>query len=255
MSNGINMHRLSVSVCMATYNGELYIKEQIHSILTELSEFDELIIVDDCSSDNTFNMLESYAERDSRIIICQNNKNSGVIRTFEAALAQSRNDIVFLSDQDDIWKPGRIECCLNIFETNSEVSGVVVNAEIITFHDRSGISFYPINSIPSFTITSQLLKNKVIGCCFGFRRSVLDIALPFVSGMSMHDWWLGCSTLFCGQIRYISENKIYYRRHSTNASPSLRRSIPKVLMSRISDLRCFMLLMIRVVNKSLKNAK
>lgn len=249
------MHRLSVSVCMATYNGENFIEEQIDSILSQLSDLDELIVVDDFSKDATLKILHSYAAKDSRVKIYQNIVNLGVVKTFEAALVKSKNDIIFLSDQDDVWISGRVKCSLDIFESDSEVSGVVVNAEVLTYYDKSGISFYDDTKKHEFSLLSQLIKNKVIGCCFCFRRSVLDVALPLPTGISMHDWWLGCSALFCGKIYYFNVNKIYYRRHSSNASPSKRRSIPVVLKSRARDLRCFMQLLSRIFYRELKHEK
>ena len=99
-----------ISVCLATYNGESFLKEQIDSILCQLSLEDEIIVSDDGSSDKTIEILNAYG--DSRIKIykgpCQNNP----ALNFENALAQARGDYIFLSDQDDVWELNKVEVCL-----------------------------------------------------------------------------------------------------------------------------------------------
>lgn len=242
---------LSVSVCMATYNGEMYLREQLDSILSQLREGDELIVVDDCSKDTTCELLKSY--KDERVKVFFNQRNLGVIRSFESALSKAENEIIFLSDQDDVWLPGRVSSCLEVFVQNAQVSAVVVNAEVLAFTERTGTRFFPQGYTPSFSLFSQLYKNEFIGCCMGVRRRVLKLALPFARGISMHDWWLGCCALMSGEVFFLNESKIYYRRHSSNASPAQRRKLSTILRSRISDVCCFSsLLMRRVIKGSVK---
>ncbi|MDV7237616.1 glycosyltransferase, partial [Listeria monocytogenes] len=93
-----------ISVCMAAYNGANHIREQIESILLELSATDELVIIDDCSTDSTKSVVEGIG--DPRIRLIAGTTNAGYVRTFERALSESRGRYVFLSDQDDIWIPG-----------------------------------------------------------------------------------------------------------------------------------------------------
>ncbi|MDY7551985.1 glycosyltransferase [Pseudomonas veronii] len=240
---------LSVSVCMATYNGELYLREQLDSILLELREGDELVVVDDCSKDTTCEILLSYMGRDKRVKVFFNQRNLGVIKSFESALSKAGNEIIFLSDQDDVWLSGRVSSSLAIFASYEQVSTVVVNAEVLAFTDRTGTSFYPQGYTPSFSLFSQLYKNEFIGCCMGVRRRVLRLALPFAHRISMHDWWLGCCALMNGEVHFLNENKIYYRRHSSNASPSKRRKLAAVLRSRILDMFCFLSLLLRWVKR------
>ncbi|MQT58764.1 glycosyltransferase [Pseudomonas sp. FSL R10-1350] len=255
ISSGFKMEDLSVTVCMAAYNGEKYLREQIDSVLSELAGTDELVVVDDCSSDATYKLLLSYSAKDPRVKVFKNAYNSGVVKTFETALSYAQNDIVFLADQDDIWMPGRVDTCLAIFKSKPEVSAVLVNAEILAFQEKTGLSFYPAGLEPKLTITSQLLRNQFIGCCLCFRRSMLKIALPFPTSISMHDWWLGCCTLLSGSVCFVNESKIYYRRHSTNASPSQRRALSVVLKSRAADVLCFFKLLARFLDKRLERVK
>ena len=89
-----------ISVCMATYNGEKYIQEQIDSILCQLSKDDELVISDDHSTDATCDIIKSYNDR--RIKLFLNELAKGVTHNFENALLHSKGDIIFLADQDDV---------------------------------------------------------------------------------------------------------------------------------------------------------
>lgn len=245
----------SVSVCMATYNGELFLSEQIDSILVELSDQDELVVVDDGSTDATISLLLSYAAKDARVKLFRNTQNMGVIKTFEFSLSKAQNEIIFLADQDDIWQPGRVSACLEIFDKSPEVSAVLVNAEVLAFHECTGISFYTAGSEPKLSIISQLYINKFIGCCMCFRKSILTVALPFASRISMHDWWLGCCALLVGNVYFLNENKIYYRRHSSNASPSSSRDLYTVFKSRLKDIGCFFELLIRHFGQGFKRVK
>src|SRR5688572_3666270 len=92
-----------VSVCMATKNGGEYLEEQINSILVQLNPEDELIISDDCSTDNTIAIVQSY--KDHRIKLFQNKIPKGISKNFETSLQLSKGDYIFLADQDDVWLP------------------------------------------------------------------------------------------------------------------------------------------------------
>ena len=96
-----------ISVCIATYNGEKYIKQQLLSILKQIKVNDEIIISDDHSTDKTFNIIKSF--NDTRIKFFLNNKGKGYTRNFENALEKAHGDIIFLSDQDDIWIDNKVE--------------------------------------------------------------------------------------------------------------------------------------------------
>ncbi|MDE6793421.1 MAG: glycosyltransferase, partial [Muribaculaceae bacterium] len=103
-----------VSVCLATYNGELFIKEQIQSIIPELENEDEIIISDDGSTDNTLPIIRNF--KDSRIKIFINKETQGVNNNMENAIRKASGDIIFLSDQDNVWIKGKIEKCVKALE-------------------------------------------------------------------------------------------------------------------------------------------
>ena len=103
---------MSISVAMAVFNGEKYIKEQILSILKQLNKYDELVISYDKSSDNTYRIISELAIRDNRIKIFSGS-SCGIIKNFENALRHCKNDYIFLSDQDDIWLDNKVSYVIN----------------------------------------------------------------------------------------------------------------------------------------------
>ena len=119
-----------ISVCMATYNGEKYIREQVESILCQLGPEDEIVISDDGSKDHTIQMVDSL---DKRIKVFLNEGKHGVVPNFENALKHSSGDYIFFSDQDDIWSPDKVERCLHALEDSDLV---VHNSRVFQYRAR-----------------------------------------------------------------------------------------------------------------------
>ena len=99
-----------ISVCLATFNGEKYIYQQLSSILSQLSDIDEIIVSDDGSADKTIEIVKSI--KDKRIKLFHNPYRQGIIHNVENALRESKGNIIFLSDQDDVWLNNKISVCL-----------------------------------------------------------------------------------------------------------------------------------------------
>ncbi len=121
---------MKISVCMAVYNGAAHLLPQMHSILTQLREDDELVIVDDASQDESEKLLRSLS--DTRLHVHRNEKNLGVLATFEKGLRLAQGDIVFLSDQDDLWLPGKVDKIIAVFSLNPEITLVVSDPRSLT---------------------------------------------------------------------------------------------------------------------------
>lgn len=203
---------MKISVCMATYNGEKYIKEQIDSILCQLSIDDELIISDDGSTDNTINIINLYD--DDRIKLFHSDKKN-LISNFENALYKARGDIIFLSDQDDIWTKNKVEICKKELEHNLLVFS---NAQVFVSGDIKKSKKQLIKSDFINGTLSNIYKNKFVGATMAFNKSILKKALPFPKDIAMHDIWLGLIATSIGNTFFIDEPLIQYRRHDNNAS-------------------------------------
>lgn len=210
---------MRASVCMATYNGERYIEEQISSIISQLREGDELIISDDSSTDNTLRIIESF--HDSRIVLYKNQTFHSHVYNFENALKHAKGDYLFLADQDDIWVPQKLETMLKLLEKNDLV---LSDARVIDEHKNIlSDSFFTFNHSKK-GLMKNLYKNSYLGCCMAFNRKILDIALPFPKNINMHDWWIGLIAETHGSVYFTNDKLIQYRRHDNTLTPIDRKS-------------------------------
>lgn len=207
-----------ISVCMATFNGGKFIREQLESILSQLPPDAEIIIADDGSTDDTLLVVDSLNE--SRIRVLPAERHLGVIYNFERALRASKGEIVFLADQDDVWLPGKVEMCLAAL---NEADLVMHDAFLRGLSDafesawgRNG----KLSDIRTYRsgVVANWWKNSFTGCCMAFRRKVLDKALPFPKNLPMHDQWLGVVAEKYFKVSYVDEPLVDYRQHSSNAT-------------------------------------
>lgn len=203
-----------ISVCMATYNGEKYIKEQLISILKQLGDEDEIIISDDHSTDTTLEIIEQLS--DSRILVFFNTEK-GYTSNFENALRQVSGDIIFISDQDDIWNPTKVEICLEALQS---VDLVVSDCQLINSQNEIiSLSYFELRKVKKSS-WGNLVKFGYLGCCLAFRSELLKKALPFPSNRQMctHDNWLFLVGAFLYRYKVLDERLINYRRHDANVS-------------------------------------
>lgn len=202
-----------ISVCIATYNGSRYIKDQLDSILSQLSENDEIIISDDSSSDNTIDIIKSY--KDHRIILLENQKFHSPAYNFENALNNANGDYIFLCDQDDIWLSDKVESFLPLLNIYDLVVSdcKIVNADLEIINDSF---FKTMNSGEG--LWKNFIKNTYLGCCIAFRKEILSYIIPFPPNIAMHDIWIGLSVELFGNPFFFHKPTSLYRRHGENAS-------------------------------------
>lgn len=210
--------QMKVSVCMAVYNGARYLRAQVDSILSQLRPGDELIALDDASQDRSLEVLAGVA--DPRLRLHRNAANLGVVKTFEKALSLASGDIIFLSDQDDVWLPGKVAAALQVFGSRPEVTAVVTDATMIDENGETiGRSFFAQRGRFAPGPVHNFLNNKYLGCTLSFRREMLDVFLPIPADVPMHDIWFGVLNGIYGRAHFIDEPLVAYRRHGRNASP------------------------------------
>ena len=203
-----------ISVCIATYNGERFIQEQIDSILRQLSSDDEIIVSDDGSTDDTISIINSID--DKRIRVIEGPRKQSPTSNFECALKASKGDFIFMSDQDDVWKPNKVNICM---EWLQRYDCVVSDAEVT---DSSLNPLYPslyaIMQVRQGRIYNTIWKNGYTGCCMAFRRNVLEASLPFPKDIPMHDIWIGNVAAYKYNVKFIPDTLIYFRRHEDTTS-------------------------------------
>lgn len=227
-----------ISVCIATHNGEKYIKSQVESILKQIGLFDEVIVSDDSSEDSTLEILQSI--NDKRIIILNHAPSVGLkkhqyaTRNFENALNNAKGDYIFLADQDDVWVDNKVEIMLKYLKDYC----YVVSDCYVTDDNLN------ITSETRFTPESGITKNKYLafikstpfqGSCAAFRREVLKKALPFPKEIQSHDRWLGFVAAFYFSSIIIPDRLIYYRRHKEATSTGAEGKSDESIFGRVAN--------------------
>ncbi|TXT34508.1 MAG: family 2 glycosyl transferase [Chitinophagaceae bacterium] len=222
---------MKISVCMAAFNGAKYIKRQLSSILNQLGPNDQLIVVDDCSSDDTVKIINSF--KDVRIQLYLNEVNVGAGRTFDRALHLADGDLIFLSDQDDRWFDNKISFISKTFSTQ-EVDLIVHDAVIVKGSQIISPSLFKIKS-SSTGIVKNIIHNSYTGCCMAFNKDILGKVLPISPQIGIyHDAWIGILAECYGyKTAFVRVPLIEFNRHDENASAMKRRNLIYGLTERI----------------------
>ena len=232
---------------MCTYNGERFLKEQIDSILQQTCPPDEIIICDDCSGDHTAQIARSIlAKWTGAWQVIENESNLGFRKNFEKVIQLCHGDIIFLSDQDDVWELRKIEKMMQVFQKYPNI--------ILAFHDAELVDENLNRLTPSFWQTldfepsrfvqkdyRQLLGHNVVqGSACAFRRKLVAQACPFPRG-AVHDEWLALSALSLGEIFPLCEVLLKYRQWGSNAlgggTLSIKEKLQKWIFSTHNAVR------------------
>ena len=209
-----------------TFNGAKFIREQLVSIIMQSRPPDEILIFDDCSTDNTLQLINEVVQETAfPVHLHINSRNKGFVRNFEFALSQCTNDIVLFSDQDDVWLDNKISRLEEIFTQNQSIVCITHDGEFITeTSERTG---YKKNE----QISRAYGKTKIpiTGALTAIRRSCIDMIHPFPSNVTGHDIWL---TYFFNHFPdrwlIITDTLQYIRRHDSNTSQWVVNEAKKV---------------------------
>ena len=195
-----------ISVCMATFNGQEFLKDQLDSILSQLGDRDEVIISDDGSQDETLSIIKLFS-----------NPRNGIVRNFENAMINAKGEYIFFADQDDIWCENKISVCMMDFQEGYDL----VLSDCVIFDSSTGEilrdSFFRFNNSRK-GIVNNIINNSYIGCCMAFNGKIKNIVLPFPSMIPMHDSWIGINAEIHGKVSFNKAKLIKYRKHLKNAS-------------------------------------
>lgn len=246
---------IKTSVALCTYNGESFIKEQLNSILNQNVPVNEIVICDDCSVDNTWSILEEYKNFFPAVFkLYKNSDNLGFFNNFEKCLSLTTNELVFLSDQDDIWHTDKTEVIINFFINNPEKEVVFTNADLVgqlnTTHKKmwDTLNFdrnkqeavnNPVNSF------AWLIEhgNVATGATMALRNK--DKYLPFFKFEHMlHDGYITLIAAACGKLYCIDRCLIDYRQHpqqylGAQDQPGEKQPDYKKVLQKIKNLSWF----------------
>lgn len=212
-----------ISVAMCTYNGEKYIQEQLESIINQSMPPDEIVICDDCSKDNTLEILkDTLNSYDGIVQLVSNKHNLGYRKNFEKAISLCHGDIIFLSDQDDVWNKDKIEIIKTEIEKDKNI--------LLAFHDVEIVdenlclinkSFWNVLHFDYMKFIEndfrRLMESNVIqGSACAFRKELFTYAVPFPE-CAVHDEWLGLIAYAKGAILPVNLKLAKYRQTNNNA--------------------------------------
>jgi glycosyltransferase involved in cell wall biosynthesis len=206
-----------ISIAMATYNGESFLRDQLDSLYTQTTLPDEVIVIDDCSDDNTVQILNEYNE--SKGLKYYINKNNvGINQSFEIAIRKCSGDYVMICDQDDIWLPDKVKTSLQkMVEIERDNLPTLVTSGHIDIDEEGKIlsSFSVIKH--SENIASALLRNSMQGCTLMLNKNLVSniLPLPREEGV-MYDAYIGITALMIGKKYDIMQPLMYYRHHGNN---------------------------------------
>lgn len=223
------------SVAMCTFNGALYLREQLDSIAAQTRLPDELVVCDDSSSDETVNLVKQFAAgAPFPVRLSVNEHNIGSTRNFEKAIGFCEGDLIALADQDDVWMPEKLGRMEQEFARSQRVGLVFTDAEVVDEQARpvgyrlwQSINFGP-ESQKAFSsgraFESLLAQNVVTGAAMAFRATYKDLILPLYAavfsryGMEdwklIHDGWIALMIAATAEVVPVAEPLIYYRQHS-----------------------------------------
>lgn len=214
----------SVSVVLGSFNGERYISQQIDSIINQSYLPKEIIVTDDCSTDDTLVIVRSFMDKSNvPIRIVERNNNIGFGRNFLSGSRLASADIIAFSDQDDIWHPDKLAVCV---EKLSDPLIVLVahSAQLI---DQDGANIGRFTQYIKSDYLIEPLSGDPWGGHFGFsmvfRKSLLDLVPADKFDINLngkankaHDTWVSILARSAGKIACISRDLVSYRQHGNN---------------------------------------
>lgn len=226
--------RNKISVALATYNGSKYVREQLNSLILQSRKIDEFIIVDDCSDDNTIEIVTKFFENhfDNDVRIVKNDENLGYIRNFRKAISLCTGDIIFLCDQDDIWYKDKIQSMVEIMENDNNIKLLASSFDFIDelgnpikIRTKSG---YSNNNLLHETVKSKevrkipidkvIFRNFTQGCATCFSKDIQKVFINNPDDKIPHDWQLNMIAACLEGLYFFNETLFGYRLHNSNTT-------------------------------------
>lgn len=219
-----------VAILLSTYNGEMFLKEQIESIFSQTFTDWKIFIRDDGSSDNTLKIINEYKTKEPnkiQILTNEHETNLGASKSFMRLLQLVEADYYMFCDQDDYWLKNKIQLMLSTmseFEKQKKNTPILIISDLFVVDSKLNIlneSFWQYTNLDPYKISIEFLEvtNCVTGCATFFNKEARDIAIKDIQDVDiiMHDYWLPiCIKGVNGLIHPIKEKTIYYRQHGKN---------------------------------------
>lgn len=215
-----------ITVLLATFNGERFLKEQIDSLLSQTFKDFKILIRDDGSKDATNDIIESYLkEYPEKISVIKGKPTGSSLGNFFELLSACPEGYAMLCDQDDVWCPEKIEKTFNLMREQEELFGentpVLVHTDaFVADKDLNVISdsFIKYEALsPEFNkLNNLLVQNNVTGCTAMINNALLKLVKKRPQNCVMHDWWIALVACLFGKTAFLNEPLMFYRQHGNN---------------------------------------
>lgn len=223
-----------ISIALATYNGGLFLREQLDSLYKQTRVPDEIIVSDDGSTDDTITILEEYHKKYG-LNYYVNNQSHGINNNFERAIRKCSGDYIMISDQDDIWFPNKIQVSLDKIKEIEKDKPALVSSQNYVIDGQGNVVEKRLKiTKDTFTCADTLLQPDGVtrGCSLMFNRKLLDVLKPFpLTKDCLYDHYIGVVCASIGIKYNLSVPLMYHRRHGGNVT------VPPPFVDRRSKFR------------------
>lgn len=216
-----------ISICMATYNGEQFLRQQLDSIIAQSNQDWQLLVRDDCSNDETVRIVEEYAGRlPGKIKLIKDNGNRlEASLNFGKLLEYADSEYIMFSDQDDVWLPNKIEMTLNAMKAAERIypdKPILVHTDLRVMDSRlntiadSMWCYQKLFPETGDNLNKIMAMNVVTGCTVMINKKARTVSMPVPHEAIMYDWWIALNVCRHGKVVYLSIPSVLYRQHSRN---------------------------------------
>jgi len=219
----------TISIAMATYNGERFLKQQLDSIFMQSYNDFELLVCDDCSTDKTIEIIESYQNKYQNITLAQNKKRIGSVQNFERAISLCKGRYIVLSDQDDIWEPNKLHLNIKhmkIMEQKHPGLPLMVHSDLSMIDEYNGLLHSSYFKFRNYQLNKEKDLGTILGPCGVMGNTIImnqklkNIILPFPQLLAVHDYWIALINELYGKRITLNQPLVRYRIHKQNLSNS-----------------------------------
>lgn len=215
----MDRERELVSIILPVYNGQQYIAESINSIKMQSYTNWELIIVNDCSTDDTLKIIEKYIEQDARIKLVNNETNLKLPRSLNVGFSNAKGRYLTWTSDDNLFHEHALKRMVDVLENNQDAVMVYTDLSDIDANGKeisSNIMGEP----------HQMIFGNVVGACFLYTREVYEKVGDYDPNLFLaedYDYWI--RIMRCGRVIHLEENLYAYRKHDGSLSETRRAQI------------------------------
>ena len=232
---------MKVSVALIVYNGANYMQTQLNSILDQTHKVDEIIVVEDASTDSTREILLAYSKQNPGLFFINHNpENIGSYKSIEKAIKLCTGDLILLADHDDFWYSNKVAIIVKWFEANPSMNGVFTNGYLMDAKGETNNNYnlwdsmsFPhniINTANNLKLYINTVENSVTGAAMAFRNNLTFLKTPFPQiKYLIHDRWLAIHLAENNSLGILNEKLINYRLHPTQETGGRKTDIEKYI--------------------------